>query len=105
MPMRIISIKTLQEFWRGHPDAQRPLRDWFGAAERAHWSNFLDVRQTFGSADTAAVCGAHTATIFYIGGNKYRLIAAIHYNTGVVYAMMVLTHNEYGRNKWKDQLC
>jgi mRNA interferase HigB len=102
--MRIVSIRTLREFWRRHPDAQTPLRNWFCATEAADWSSFMDVRQTFGSADTAKVGSGNTVTVFDIGGNKYRLIAAIHYNTGVVYALMVLTHKEYDTNKWKAQL-
>ncbi len=39
--------------------------------------------------------------IFDIGGNKYRLIAAIHYNKGIVYVRDVLTHAEYDLDKWK----
>jgi len=41
-------------------------------------------------------------TVFDIGGNKYRLIAAIHYNRKKVYIRHVLTHTEYNRNKWKE---
>lgn len=39
--------------------------------------------------------------IFDIGGNKYRLIAAVHFNTGIVYIRHVLTHAEYDSDKWK----
>jgi mRNA interferase HigB len=39
-----------------------------------------------------------------IGGNKYRLIAAIHYNRQRVYVLRLLTHAEYGKNLWKDTL-
>lgn len=41
-------------------------------------------------------------TVFDIGGNKYRLIAAIHYNRKKVYIRHVLTHAEYDRGKWKE---
>jgi mRNA interferase HigB len=40
-------------------------------------------------------------TVFNIGGNKIRLIAAIHYNTQCLYIRHVLTHKEYGKEKWK----
>jgi len=102
--MRVISIKTLRDFWQRYPDAEQPLRDWFGTTEAAEWRNFLEVRQSFGRADTATVKSGNIVTIFDIGGNKYRLITAVHYNTQTVYAMMVLTHKEYSRNRWKDQL-
>jgi mRNA interferase HigB len=41
-------------------------------------------------------------TVFNIGGNKVRLIAAIHYNCQRVYIRHVLTHSEYDKNKWKE---
>ncbi|WP_370566955.1 type II toxin-antitoxin system HigB family toxin [Dolichospermum sp. LEGE 00246] len=36
-------------------------------------------------------------TVFNIGGNKVRLIAAIHYNRKKIYIRAVLTHPEYDR--------
>lgn len=48
-------------------------------------------------------------TVFNIGGNKVRLIAAIHYNRQKVYIQAVLTHSEYDvriasrrEGKWKE---
>jgi hypothetical protein len=41
-------------------------------------------------------------TVFNIGGNKARLIAAIHYNRRKVYIRAVLTHAEYDAGKWKE---
>jgi mRNA interferase HigB len=39
--------------------------------------------------------------VFNIGGNKYRLIAALHFNRRKVYIRHVLTHPEYARGAWK----
>ena len=39
----------------------------------------------------------------FFGGNKARLIAAIHYNTSRVYIRYVLTHKEYDRGTWKEK--
>ncbi len=39
--------------------------------------------------------------VFNIGGNKYRLIASIHFNRGKVYIRRVLTHSEYDKGDWK----
>jgi mRNA interferase HigB len=41
--------------------------------------------------------------VFNLGGNKYRLVAAIHYNRGVAYIRHVLTHAQYDRGKWKEE--
>jgi len=40
-------------------------------------------------------------TVFNIGGKKYRVIAAIHYNRRKVYIRIILTHTEYDRDYWK----
>jgi mRNA interferase HigB len=40
--------------------------------------------------------------VFNIGGNKYRLIAAVHFNRRKVYVRHVLTHAEYDKGKWKE---
>jgi mRNA interferase HigB len=40
-------------------------------------------------------------TVFNIGGNKFRLIAAIHYNRKKLYIRHILTHADYDRNTWR----
>jgi mRNA interferase HigB len=39
--------------------------------------------------------------VFDIGGNKLRLIAAIHFNTKKVFVRIVLTHKQYDKGDWK----
>jgi mRNA interferase HigB len=55
-----------------------------------------ELRATFPSADVVG-----DLIVFNIGGNKYRLIASIHFNRGKVYVRHVLTHREYDRGAWK----
>jgi mRNA interferase HigB len=102
--MRIISRRMLREFWRKHADAEGPLRDWVRIIRFVRWRSFVDVRRTFGSADVAKAAGGNDVAVFDICGNRYRLIAGIHYNTGIVYVLMVLTHDEYSANRWKERL-
>jgi hypothetical protein len=40
--------------------------------------------------------------VFNVGGNKYRLITAIHFNRRKFYIRNVLTHQEYNRGAWKS---
>ncbi len=103
--MRILSRPILKAFAKVHPDAGSALDLWYAEVRKAHWTNFAEVRRTYPSADLYGRC-----TIFNIGGNKYRLIAAIHYETtgadgnvveGRVYIRNVLTHAEYDRDGWK----
>jgi mRNA interferase HigB len=39
--------------------------------------------------------------VFDVGGNKLRLIAAIHFNAGKVFIRAVLTHKAYDKGDWK----
>ncbi|MBE9167275.1 type II toxin-antitoxin system HigB family toxin [Pleurocapsales cyanobacterium LEGE 06147] len=41
-------------------------------------------------------------TVFNIGGNKVRLITAIHYNRKKIYIRAVLTYSEYDLSKWNE---
>ncbi len=67
--------------------------------DKTNYSSFTDLRKTFPSADKVK-----NLTAFNIGGNKVRLIAAIHYNTKCVYIRYVLTHAEYDKENWKKDL-
>jgi mRNA interferase HigB len=105
--MRVIKRGTLEQFWRKHLDAENSLRDWLITAKHASWSSVTDVRRTFPHADPVKGASGGTVTVFNIKGNHYRLITAIHYNTGVIYILRFLTHAEYDKEhgrKWKNQL-
>ena len=96
--MRVISPKLLRRFWTAHPDSRRPLAAWLKVTRAADWNSFADLKRTIGGR----VDRYNQFFIFDIGGNKYRLIAAIHFNTGVVFVRHVLTHTEYDLDKWKE---
>jgi mRNA interferase HigB len=95
--MHVISQKRLRAFWAQHPDAERPLRRWYKTAVQARWASFAELRADYAQADQVGLL-----TVFNIGGNKYRLIAAIHFNRGKVFVRHVLTHREYDLGKWKE---
>jgi len=95
--LHIISKKKLREFWNQCPRARVALESWHQVVSRAEWNNFAEVRKTFNTADQVG-----RFVVFDIGGNKFRLIAAIHFNRGKVFVRHVLTHSEYAEDKWKD---
>jgi len=64
---------------------------------KARFANFVQLRQTFPHADVVG-----KFTVFDIGGNKVRLIAAVHYNRAKIYIRHVLTHEDYDKGKWKQ---
>jgi mRNA interferase HigB len=102
--VRIIKTSTLRKFWQVHRDAEPSLRSWIRMTKAARWESFADVRRTFPTADSVTVGSGRSVVIFNISQNRYRLIAAVHYNRRVVYTLRILTHKEYDRATWKDQL-
>ena len=95
--MHIITRKRLNDFARDHPDARTALDHWYRHMKQRNFTSLADVRMVFPTADKVG-----KLTIFNIGGNKARLIAAIHYNRQKVYIRAVLTHEEYDQNTWKE---
>ena len=97
--MHIITRKRLLAFAEKHPHASAPLDAWYRVVKNTDIPNFSALRKIMPSADKVG-----KLTVFNIGGNKIRLIAAIHYNTQSLYIRHVLTHKEYDEEKWKVDL-
>ena len=88
--MRVISVAVLRDFWAKHPDAEEPLRTWFDVAKDARWSTPAEIKSQYGSASILK----NNRVVFDIGGNKYRLIVAIHYASFNMLIKFVGTHKE-----------
>ncbi len=65
--------------------------------KQTDFASIAAVREVFPTADKVG-----ELTVFNIGGNKVRLITAIHYNRKKVYVRAVLTHKEYDDGKWRE---
>jgi mRNA interferase HigB len=94
--MHITTRKRLIEFAKKHPDCSSALESWYRIVKRTDFNTFMELRQTFPSADKV-----DNLAVFNIGGNKARLIAAIHFNTHRLYIRHGLTHEEYNRGSWR----
>lgn len=94
--MHVIAKCALVEFWTKRKDAKAPLEAWYRIARSDVFRDFNHLKSVFGSVDYV-----DGLTVFDIGGNKYRLIAAIHYNRRKLYIRSILTHVEYSRGGWK----
>ena len=95
--MHVISRKALRMFWGKHPDSQSSLSRWYNVMTKHVFRSFNELRATFSTADKVG-----EFIVFNISGNKYRLIASIHFNRSKVYICHVLTHPEYDRGAWKS---
>jgi mRNA interferase HigB len=97
LKMHIITRKRLNESAEKHPDVASTLQHWYQHMKDGRFGSFAELRAVFPSADQVG-----KLTVFNIGGNRVRLIAAIHYNRQKVYIRAVLTHDEYDRSRWRE---
>lgn len=95
--MHIITRKRILDFSYKYPDCASALDSWYRILKHSTVTNFIELRAIFPSADQV-----EGLTVFNIGGNKARLIAAIHYNSQCIFIRHVLTHSEYDKNKWTE---
>ncbi|MEN6627258.1 MAG: type II toxin-antitoxin system HigB family toxin [Candidatus Sumerlaeia bacterium] len=102
--MDLIGNDILQEFERKHSSAHQPIQKWRQAVSSARWRNFAELRATIPSADQLKSKRGLVATIFNIGGNKYRLISEVSYKFELVRVIVILTHAQYSQEHWKEKL-
>ena len=102
--MRIIKEKFLRDAAERYPKAAKNVAAWTVTVRAAAWRNMADVRGCYGSADVVHVRSGKPVIVFNVCGNTYRLIVALHFNSQVAYTLRFLTHAEYDRDDWKDEL-
>lgn len=90
--MRIISMPPIYAFEAKHPIAAKPLNDWYRKVKQAKCQNLNELKKRIsGTIDYVG----RDLYIFNIGGNNFRILAAIHFNTQLIYIRAVLTHRDY----------
>jgi len=94
--MHIITRKRLNEFAEKYPETKSALAHWYKLAKQNDFTSFSELKLIFLGADQVG-----KLTVFNIGGNKVRLVSAIHYNRNKIYIRAVLTHTEYDESKWR----
>ncbi len=92
--MRIISKRTLREFWESSPqyiDSKPSLEVWHGETLRASWKTPQEIKERFRSASILK----NNRVVFNISGNKYRLIVSIDYGRQACFIRFIGTHKQY----------
>ena len=102
--MRLITEPFLRKAAKAYPQAASWISAFVDIARAAKWKNLIDVRKQYPPADAVVVGSKRTVFIFNVAGNKYRLIAAIHFNTQIVFTLQFLTLAEYSKDTWKNEL-
>jgi mRNA interferase HigB len=82
--MRLVTHRTIRQFWETHTDAEAALRGWSKAVKRAEWTCLNEFKKDFQSADVIP----GNRVVFNIKGNHSWIVVKIHYNTGFVFARL-----------------
>jgi mRNA interferase HigB len=91
--MRIISVGRLKAFWEQSTrrEAEHPLRAWVKVVRAAEWRNPPAIKRMFNSAGILP----DGRVVFDIAGNKYRLVARVNFDYGVVCVRFIGTLRQY----------
>ena len=108
--MNIAGRNVIIEFAQRHPNAKSALNRWYHLMRQETFNSFVDLRKIFPQADQVKMPKnrfnpqGKIWTVFNIGGNNFRLIASIQYNTKdqKVTVNKILTHAEYDKGRWKE---
>jgi mRNA interferase HigB len=100
--MRVLNEPLIEKFVKWHGDAREWLLNWLVVARAATWRSIEDVRLAYPAADGGVrVRSGATVTVFDVGGNKYRMITSIIYQTETVIILELMTHAQYSSDRWK----
>ena len=97
--MELLGKKVFKKYSKRHAQARRLLEAWVRVVENTTWETPAEVLATFPSTDTYK-----KITIFDIGGDRYRLLAKIDYDSGILLVRELMTHEVYSKNRWKRNI-
>ena len=72
---------------------RQPTLVWYNLTKDSDWKDFHSMKQTVNSADSVG----NARYVLNVGGNKYRIVAMIHFTKRTVYLRFVGTHKQYDK--------
>jgi mRNA interferase HigB len=104
--VRLITEKTVRQWTVDYPSVKAQLMYWLEKIKASTARNFTELQASFAGVDRVLVASGKPVMVFNLGHGKsaYRLIAAIHFDKQRVFALRFLSHAEYDKAAWKEQL-
>jgi len=93
--MRVISRRTLREYWEKHAQARASLLNWHDVVTSRAWSSLAELKQRF----SRSVDGVGGDRYVFNMGDNFRLVAKIDFEAQVALVRFVGTHKEYDKIK------
>ncbi len=89
--MVVITKTKLISFYELEPISKTALIKWYKTVLASDWVDFQSIKKTFNSVDSVG----NDRFVFNVSGNKYRIVAMIHFSTRTLYLRFVGTHKQY----------
>jgi mRNA interferase HigB len=101
--VNIFTKRALSEASTDHKEAAGDIVAWLEITKQAQWTNFVDLKVNFPSADDV-----DGVVVFNIRHNRFRLLTVVKYSrdvedkhiNGSVFVRAFMTHAEYDR--WSE---
>jgi mRNA interferase HigB len=95
--VNVLSVKAIREFAEMRPEAEIVLREWFNTLRKSQPQNYAQLHEIFSSVDAASTKDNILVFIFDVGGNKYRILTRIDFESQMVFILYIFTHTDYTR--------
>ena len=89
--MRILSKRTLREFWQKHGDCENQLLSWYKEVKLREYATSEELIESFSNCRSIG----EQRYIFNIKGNKYRLVVKVNFDLKTVWVRFIGTHSKY----------
>ena len=89
--MVIITKTKIINFFETDSKTKEPLLKWYNEVLLSDWQDFHSIKKTFNSVDSVG----NDRFVFNVAGNKYRIVAMIHFSKRTIYIRFVGTHKQY----------
>lgn len=93
--MRVISKKTIEDYYTAHPDSRGALLAWYERITSTDWRDFNHLKSGFPSVDFVG----NNHYVFNIRGISYRLVVVIQFVPQRALVRFIGTHAEYDKIK------
>ena len=91
--MVVITKTKLILFFETKLTAKEPILKWYNTTLMSDWSDFNSIKQSYNSVDYIG----NDRYVFNVSGNKYRIVAMIHFSKRTLYIRFVGTHKQYDK--------
>ena len=102
--MRVVAEPYLKQAAVQYPQAGEWLESFRIICRKSKWKNIVDLRRAYPHADLVEVKSKRKVIVLNVAGNKYRLMIAAHFTRQIIYTLRFMTHAEYSKEAWKNEL-